>query len=257
MKTSIYTIPMLEAFEAHDECPFCFIERKLEQEAIEFVMGPSYMEEDIHDDTDRLGFCRYHHKMMYDYGNSLGIALMLQTYHHKINKELSDQIKAFSPKKSSLMTKFKSVPDDVALRAPETSIGKWIAGRESTCYVCNHFQSKYPRYIGTFLHMITKDKDFVKMFEESKGFCLHHFKDIVEAAEVVMTDKEKQEFYPKLFKLMEENMLRVQGDIDWFTDKFDYRNKDADWKNSKDANQRGIQKLRGGYPADPVFRKHL
>ena len=37
--------------------------------------------------------------------------------------------------------------------------------------------------------------------------------------------------------------------------KFDYENKDADWKNSKDALQRGMQKLKGGYPADPVYRK--
>ena len=37
-------------------------------------------------------------------------------------------------------------------------------------------------------------------------------------------------------------------------EKFDYRNKDADWKNSKDALQRGMQKLRSGYPADPVHK---
>ena len=31
--------------------------------------------------------------------------------------------------------------------------------------------------------------------------------------------------------------------------------KDADWKNSKDALQRGMQKLKGGYPADQVYKK--
>ena len=54
---------------------------------------------------------------------------------------------------------------------------------------------------------------------------------------------------------MEENLQRMQEDIDWFIDKFDYRNKDADWKNSKDAVPRTMQKLVGGYPADPVFRQ--
>ena len=38
-------------------------------------------------------------------------------------------------------------------------------------------------------------------------------------------------------------------------EKFDYRNKDADWKNSRDAIQRGMQKLKGGYPADPVYKQ--
>ena len=33
-----------------------------------------------------------------------------------------------------------------------------------------------------------------------------------------------------------------------------YVNKDADWKNSRDAIQRGMQKLKGGYPADPVYK---
>ena len=34
-------------------------------------------------------------------------------------------------------------------------------------------------------------------------------------------------------------------------EKYDYKNKDADWKNSKDAIQRGMQKLRGSDPSLP------
>ena len=55
---------------------------------------------------------------------------------------------------------------------------------------------------------------------------------------------------------MEENLKRVGDDVAWLIEKFDYRNKDADWKNSKDAIQRGMQKLRGGYPADPVYQQN-
>ena len=29
MKEKIYTIPLMDAFKAEDECPFCFIERNL------------------------------------------------------------------------------------------------------------------------------------------------------------------------------------------------------------------------------------
>ena len=39
MKEKIYTIPLMDAFRADDECPFCFIERNLEQHAIDFVLG--------------------------------------------------------------------------------------------------------------------------------------------------------------------------------------------------------------------------
>lgn len=57
-----------------------------------------------------------------------------------------------------------------------------------------------------------------------------------------------------MFRLMDENFQRMEEDLVWLSDKFDYRNKDADWKNSKDALQRGMQKLRSGYPADPVHK---
>ena len=53
MKEKIYTIPLMDAFHANDECPFCFIERNLEQHAIDFVLGSgaSYMEDDIRAET--------------------------------------------------------------------------------------------------------------------------------------------------------------------------------------------------------------
>ena len=50
-------------------------------------------------------------------------------------------------------------------------------------------------------------------------------------------------------------LARIQEDIDWFVEKYDYRNKDANWKNSKDAVPRTMQKITGGYPADPVFKQ--
>ena len=46
----------------------------------------------------------------------------------------------------------------------------------------------------------------------------------------------------------------MQEDVNWLIEKFDYRNADADWKNSKDAVQRGMQKIKGGYPADPPLK---
>ena len=78
MKEKLYTIELTDAMKSEDECPFCCLERKLEQTAIEFVLGCSYMESDIRDKTDEQGFCRKHTKMMFDYGNSLGKCLDLK-----------------------------------------------------------------------------------------------------------------------------------------------------------------------------------
>ena len=50
-------------------------------------------------------------------------------------------------------------------------------------------------------------------------------------------------------------MERVSGDVDWLIENSDYRNKDADWKTSKDAVQRGMQEAqRAGIRRDPVYK---
>lgn len=55
MKEHIYTIPVSEAFETDDECPFCALERTTERNAIRYTAGPaaSYMEPDVRAATDK------------------------------------------------------------------------------------------------------------------------------------------------------------------------------------------------------------
>ena len=55
-------------------------------------------------------------------------------------------------------------------------------------------------------------------------------------------------------ELMQENLHRIKGDLDRFVMKNDYRNASLPWENAMDAVPRGMQKLQGGHPADPVFR---
>ena len=54
MKEQLYTIPLNDAINAQDECPFCFIERNVEQDLLDFVLGSgsSYMESDIREQTE-------------------------------------------------------------------------------------------------------------------------------------------------------------------------------------------------------------
>ena len=85
MRENIATIPLIDAFKADGECPFCHLEREAEQHAISFILGSAYMEDDIREKTDTTGFCRHHFKMMYDYGNRLGNALILSTHLKKLN----------------------------------------------------------------------------------------------------------------------------------------------------------------------------
>ncbi len=252
MKEQLYTIPLNDAMNAHDECPFCFVERAVEQDLLDFALGSgsSYMESDVREATDKAGFCRAHFKKMFDYGNTLGNAWILKTHYMEMRKQMADVMKKYQPEKSTFRSKF-------AKQGPEckNSVAAWIKEKDESCYICKRFADTYDRYLDTFFVMYKRDPEFVEKVKNSKGFCLHHFGDLCEAGESKLNDKQKAEFYLAMFELQTKHMDRLQEDVSWLVEKFDYRNKDADWKNSRDAIQRGMQKLKGGYPADPVYQQ--
>ena len=78
--------------------------------------------------------------------------------------------------------------------------------------------------------------------------------NILTSNKVDIVPQKRENFFNMLFPLMKSNMERMQEDINWLVEKFDYENADKDWKNSKDAVQRGMQKLKGGFPADPPYK---
>ena len=247
MKEQIHTIPVNEAFDAGDECPFCYLQRKSEQSAIRYTLGPgaSYMEPDVRAATDRAGFCGAHLQKMYDYGNSLGSALIMQTYLNILLEELDRQMTDYElPAKRSLFRKKSENPD---------SLADWLVSRTGSCYICDKVNYNMERYYATFFALI-REEEFRAKVENSKGFCLRHFTGLMAAAKDQLPNGQREWFYDKVFALMRENMARVKGDLDWFIEKFDYRNASADWRNSRDAVSRTMQKLKGIYPADPPYK---
>ena len=250
MKEQIHTIPISDAIANAGECPFCYMERKTEEHMMDFVLGhgASYMEADIRDMTDREGFCRAHFKKMFDYGNSLGNAWILKTLYMRHLEEMDKEFKNFKPdssgKSSRLFGKNK---------AGGNSIVDWINKRESTCFICTSVENTFRAYMKTFFKMYKSDEEFRKQIADSKGFFFVLFKVLCEGADAMLSDKERTDFYQTLLPLMRENVNRVYEDVAWFVEKYDYKNRDADWKNSKDAIQRGMQKLRGSDPSLPAY----
>ena len=249
MKEQLYTIPLNDAVNAGDECPFCFVERSLEQDSLDFVLGScaSYMESDVRALTDAQGFCREHFKKMFDYGNTLGNGWILKTHFMKTRNDLDNEIKRFRPGKLSLADKLKG-------KTASNNIVNWVRSREESCYVCRHSEEIYARYIDTFFVMFRDDDNFRSRVAASKGFCITHFGDLCAAADARLSGPQLDAFYEMIFPLMQKNLDRLQEDVNWLIEKFDYRNADADWKESKDAVQRGMQKLKGGYPADAPLK---
>jgi len=230
MKEQIYTIPVNDAFSKDTECPICEMYRELEESALEFVMGPSYMEDDIRMETDKVGFCPKHIQRMYTMKNSLGLALMMNTHNDRVIRDLKEISKQNPKPKKMFGGKLEKSP-----------VAEYIDNLECSCYVCNRIKNMFDRYIDTVFYMWKKDSDFVQKFKNSKGFCTCHYGLLYEKGREKLGSG-YDEFVNTLNDVYFTNMDRVNADISWYIDKFDYRNADADWKTSKDALPRGIIK---------------
>lgn len=249
MKEKLYTIPLNDAINADDECMFCYIERDIEQNLMDFTLGSSssYMESDIRDKTDAAGFCKEHYKKMFRYGNALGNAWIMKTHVKKMTDEMLGAMKDFKPGKVSLKAKLTGKVEET------NSITEWVNRKKSSCFICEGFRGNFERYMDTFFYLYKNDSEFAKKINTGKGFCIPHFGDLVEAANTRLKDDEKQAFYDMLFERMKTATARIYEDVSWNIEKYDYRNADADWKNAKDAVPRCMQKMGGGYPGDKDY----
>lgn len=246
MKEKLYMIPVNDAFHTDCECPVCRMYDLLETNAIDFTMGPSYMEDDVRMETDRIGFCRHHTELLYLNQNRLGLALMLKTHmDHLITdmeKLTADDTGNTASKSGGLFRKKTASSTD---SSPVTA---YIHNLGNSCYVCNRIKDMYERYLATVFYLYRTDEAFRETFRSGKGFCTPHYGALREMAAKELSGSHLTDFIADLDRLYIENMKRVRDDLEWFTDKFDYRNADAPWKNSKDALPRAAKKVVG--PAD-------
>lgn len=233
MKEKLYTIPVNEAFSTDCECPICLMKKALEDNAIDFTMGPSYMEDDVRAETDKIGFCSHHIKKLYENQNRLGLAMMLKTHMDKTIKDLENVASGTGKLSSPSLFKKKAEP---------TGIKAYISHLDESCYICDKINNTFDRYIVTIFSLYQSDPDFRDKVKNSKGFCTTHYGILFDEASKYLKGDKLEEFIKTLNTVYFENMKRVRDDLDWFIDKFDYRYANEPWKNSKDALPRSIIK---------------
>lgn len=238
MKEQLYTIPVNEAFDKNCECPICAMYESLEQGAIEFTLGPSYMEDDVRMVTDKIGFCERHVEQMYAKGNRLGLALMLKTHADRTINEIHNKKKMMKLPKVGLFKKGDS---------GENSVSAYLCELDGKCFVCDKINGVFDRYIDTIFYLYQSDSNFREKFFKSKGFCNRHLRLLLNEAPRKLDDKSVSEFCDRCVDLYLSNMERVRDDLDWFITKFDYRFQDAPWKDAKDAPQRMMLKQNSVY----------
>jgi len=226
VKYQLETIPVWDAYKADSECPLCSLEKKLEKSNVQFFLGGSVMEPDIRGMVNEMGFCAVHFDMLFHAGNKLGLALMTHTHLRFLQKKTGKCEKNLSPK----------TVDEVC---------RFLLSKKNECMLCYKLEKALKRYAFTIIYLWKKDDDFRQIFENSKGFCLPHFAQCMNMADEVLSSKKKEAFLYQLYTFQMKNIKRVEEELHWFTQKFDYKNRDKPWKNSKDALQRTIQKLVG------------
>ncbi len=145
-------------------------------------------------------------------------------------------IKNLSGKLSSKQTETRKFVDELI---------EHLSKLENSCTICTRINHTMDRYIDVILYLYFKENDFKDLFHSRKGFCLKHLKVLLEGAKKYLDPKETAIFVDNLLSMQVQNLERIQQEVNWFTKKFDYRNNDAPWGNSKDALLRSIQKLVG------------
>ncbi len=220
----IDTIPVWDAFKAGGECPLCSLQEKNEQDYLDSFLGASVMEPATRVEVNEKGFCARHLSQMFGMKNRLGLSLMLHTH-------LKETLAKMEPPEGKKKSLFRGRAE------PE--------GDEETCVLCERLNATMDRYVFTVLHLFRTDAEFRRTFEQSLGFCLPHYRRLVRMARQEMSEKDQGIFLPALYTLEKANLERIEKEIEWFTLKFDYRNADKPWGNSKDAAERTVNKLRG------------
>ena len=244
MKLHIDTAPIWESYQQPCECPLCLLETGVEAASVEYFLGESVMEPSQRVEVNKKGFCAMHFKKMYDAGNRLGLGLMTHTYMKETIKSLKESAQQVKDAAAAEAGKpiYKRIGGKKGAALAEVAGG--IAKMESQCLMCERLQENMERYIYTVLYMYKHEPEFPKLFAQSKGMCLQHYAQTLEMAPKHLSGDALKQFVDTLVDIEMANLDRIEGEVEWFTKKFDFRNEDKPWGNSRDAVKRAVNKLR-------------
>lgn len=222
MKERIYTIPLTESLDAETECPFCFLEKKIEKEQIEYALGPAMMEPDYRLISNEKGFCQKHMEALFNSRRALPFSLVHDTRIDEVIKSLEDVLKKPEKKKTQVLM-------------------NTLKGHTSGCIVCDRVESTIKKFINTFWYLYKKEPDFKNRILNGKGFCIHHFEDIIKESN--QAGLKKNEYVNELLELELKNLKRIKENVHDFTKQFDYRNEGKSNEDIHDAHILCAEKL--------------
>lgn len=221
MQYHIQTTPIYDAFKSGCDCPMCEIYAKSSGRLVDQYLNEAVMEPEYRVQVNKFGFCVKHIKQLFEGKNKLGLALQLHT------------------RTSSVMDKMNIADTFKQAKKQADELLKSV----DSCVICNSVDEMMQRYAYTIAQMYTNEKDFVKLFRDSNGFCLPHYILLLNNSN--KAGGKIKEYLNDLTGLQLSTTAKINSDTDRFTQKFDYRNNGSGGVPDPNTIPGAIKKLKG------------
>ncbi len=243
---TIYTIPVNDAFEVEGGCPICRLFARREAELIDYYLGPSLMEADVRSESNKYGFCHKHLTKMYSSRkNPLGFSLILNTHLAELKKDLAIDDFRIDKRKFRFMSKSSN--------NPSSKMCDKLREKLDSCLICQEIEKTVARYIDVIFYLYFSDQDFANRFKKNSEFCLEHFHLLLSKVDSSLSSAQRDIFIEDLLSILRKELMELEVDTKYFSDKFDYRNKDLPWNNAKSASLRTIDFLTSSDSGEPRY----
>jgi hypothetical protein len=210
-----------EKFKVDCECPLCEIQKVVEEQFLHEFLNDAVMEDNTRIKVGKLGFCARHFDMLFSRQNKLSVALQIGTRADKI---------------SEILTNVKNVSSAVKQ-------AKLLEQSLSTCAICEYTEESMVKYYKTIAQMFERERDFYKTLVASKGFCLHHYAELLKYSK--SAGFMAKSYVDVLSGVQVRNFERIKTDLKAFCDKHDYRRANEPLGSAETALPRTREKFYG------------
>lgn len=227
MKEVIYTIPINDAYDVKCGCPVCRLEKKLNDESAEYVMGAAMMEPDVRIETNRTGFCAKHFSEMLSMKNRLSLGLMLQSY-------LAELLEhgVISDTRHVSKREFEAISHKLT----ESSTG---------CFICERVNEKLELFIKNIIYLWESEKEFREKTRAQEYFCPKHLARLTQTAKTLISKRSYGQFLEDHFFSTRKILSELSEDVTKFCNSYNYMFRDIPLGDAKIAIERTIDFLNG------------
>jgi hypothetical protein len=211
MQYKIHTTPIWDAFKKDCLCPMCELNEQLSTRLVDRFLNEAVMVPTSRQLVNKYGFCSHHYDLLLMGDNILGVALQSITRTEHLQNILKPPVNAKTAKKQAEMLLKESM----------------------SCIICREMEEIMDRYYMTVANMYYNEPPFMKVLNDSQGFCLYHYAKLLENAHYARSKTEQ--FLECIYSVEITKLSKLKSDLNSFTEKFDYQKKDIPWGTSKDS----------------------